>query len=166
MTTAKIADANVTAAKIATLTIGSVTAVKNDYKFLVYRNAAWTTSASLAVVQFDTKTYDTGTNIDVATNKGRFTAPVAGFYCFSAGVSINAGSASRFGLSLYKNGSVLLSGPVAASGTGNYGVGTGFPPVSLAANDYVEIYAIASGTPAGNVGSTETYFGGYLLSTT
>src|SRR5258708_8677357 len=53
------------------------------YKFVVYRNAAWTTGNSAnSVTVFDTKITDTGNNYNTST--GLFTAPVTGFYDFAA----------------------------------------------------------------------------------
>jgi hypothetical protein len=141
--------------------------MKNPYKFLVYRNSAQNTgSASFALISFDTKLYDTGSNVDVVTNKGRFTAPIAGFYQFSAQLYITASGAVQFSLLLYKNGSSYLAGPQAASGTGPYCVGTGWPPIQLSANDYVEVYCYCSSTQPILVGANNTYFGGYLVSAT
>lgn len=138
----------------------------NPYKFLVYRNSALNITNSATAVGFDTKAYDTGNNIDVTTNKGRFTAPVAGFYQFSASVLMNTGGAVQTWIALYKNGNGLMYGLWVATGTGNYGSIGSWPPVQLAANDYIEVYAFSSSTEGIDTGSANTYFGGYLVSVT
>lgn len=152
---------------IANLTIGATTAVENSYKFSVYRNAAQNGgNAAFALVQFDTKTFDTGTNVDVVTNKGRFTAPIAGFYHFDAWLTFAAASADGYIVAIYKNGSILRQGNqgfYAGSTTTGAGVSAN---LSLAANDYIEIY-LRNGGGAITVGnSIRNYFEGFLISTT
>lgn len=141
--------------------------MSNPYKFSVYRNAAWTVSSSAyGVVPYDTKLFDTGTNVDVVTNKGRFTAPVAGFYQFNANAGIaTTTDASNYAIKFYKNG-------VAEAGTSNIsvgGVGGAGPATScliqLAANDYVEALLFAHGE-AGATGKDNTAFSGFLVSAT
>ncbi len=178
VTTAKIADGNVTAVK---LLDGSVSNVKlaadvspvkfaNPYKFSVYRTAALNSAASFAVIAFDTKTgagaYDTGNNVDVVTNKGRFTAPVAGFYFFSAAAGNNVVVNSSLGIQIYKNGTPVKNGTVLASG-GAAGTFVGVSgSLQLAVNDYVEIAFVGSGGGAMGVGVTNCFFDGFLMSAT
>lgn len=150
---------------IANIRFGSVTSVKNDYKFSVYRTAAFT-GGNNTVITYDTKNFDTSTNIDVATNKGRFTAPIAGFYFFSAMFSATVGSGFPFGINLYKNGSLILGGNnwvSAVSSNLNQLQVNGL--LQLAANDYIEVYNQANGVSF-NVGATATWFTGFLVSAT
>lgn len=143
---------------------GSLSAIglTNPYKFSVYRNAAANASNTPTVLQFDTKLFDTGTNVDVVTNKGRFTAPVAGFYQLEWQVGISIGGTDNLAM-LYKNGSVFAWGNE-GSNTGS----NGSILVQSAANDYWEVYVVANTTVALNVGASpiRTYFSGYLVSVT
>lgn len=142
------------------------TVLTNPYKFSVYRSAAQNSgSGALAIVNFDTRTFDTGSNVDITTNKGRFTAPVAGFYFFTAQVQVSNNASAYLLTSLYKNGSEFKRGvQFDISGTLTLGV-TVSGLVSLAANDYVEVYCQGSGAPL-TVGSVFTYFDGYFVSAT
>ena len=138
----------------------------NPYKFSVYRAAALLSNSSLTVIAFDTKVYDTSNNIDVVTNKGRFTAPVNGFYWFGgvAGNTIIVGS--QMGIVLYKNGSILKNGTIlpSAIASGSFAnIGT---TVQLVAGDYVELAFIGSGGGSMGVGQNNSYFEGFLVSTT
>lgn len=139
--------------------------VFNSCKFSVYRAAALTTNGSYLVIGFDTRTYDTGSNVDIVTNKGRFTAPVAGFYHFSATVNNSSGGTGNSYIALYKNGSSVKIG----TGTSSAAVSP-YQHVSgtlqLAANDYVEVAYLGANTAPVGVGSTGVFFDGFLVSTT
>lgn len=142
------------------------TKISNPYKFSVYRNAAWTAGGSLTVVPFDTKVFDTGTNVDVATNKGRFTAPVNGFYFFSGSASSTVTAGNITVTSLFKNGTEALRGGIIDVGSAT--VNNGSPVsglLSLAANDYVELAYGGTGG-AGQTGGAVTHFEGFLVSAT
>jgi len=149
----------------ASLSTGKVT---NPYKFSVYRNTAWNTANNVpAAVPFDTKLYDTGSNVDVVTNKGRFTAPVTGFYKFSTSVLIS-GAATRVVYDVYKNGVAFKR--LCDTGTvgGNaYQNGDAFT-MQLTAGNYVEIYEYTPGIYAGGFGTAPyvTWFDGELISAT
>lgn len=142
------------------------TSFSNPYKFSVYRTAAQNGgTGALALVQFDTKTYDTGTNVDVVTNKGRFTAPAAGFYRFDSWITFAAAAGDGYIIALYKNGTLAKQGGqgfYAGSTTAGAGV-TG--TLSLAANDYIEVY-LRNGAGAITVGAANNYFEGNLVSAT
>lgn len=137
----------------------------NPYKFSVYRNTAWTASTPTAPLLFDTKVFDTGNNVDVVTNKGRFTAPIAGFYWFSAAFSVSstiAGNGAQ--IALNKNGSAAFLGNSGTTSTGSFtNIFTVSGIMQLAASDYVEVSAYGSGM-TGGTGATITYFMGYLVS--
>lgn len=150
---------------ITNLEIGAVTAVKLDYKFSVYRNAAWTAAGSAyGKVQFDTKEYDTGSNFDNTTNF-RFTAPVAGFYCVGAGAQSTAAAGALAGIALYKNGSIYRKIEIQnGANTTPIGPGISVPNMQLAANDYIEVWHYGSGS-TGTTG-VATFFSGFLVSTT
>lgn len=132
------------------------------YKFSAYRAAAQNTGAGAdAIVNFDTKNFDTGTNIDVTTNKGRFTAPAAGFYFFSA--RIGCASGTYLLVSLYKNGSLVRYGADATSSAGSTGASV-TEVLQLAANDYIEVFCQANIAKALDLGAQNTYFSGWLVS--
>jgi len=143
--------------------------VYNPYKFSVYRTAAYSLSVAQAAVPFDTKLFDTGTNIDVVTNKGRFTAPVAGFYCFSAGITVAATTGDHVYMDLFKNGGVVIRLAEAnAAATTNQFYG-GSVTLQLAANDYIEVYVADSTIRALTVSAPQypyNYFSGFLVSVT
>lgn len=135
----------------------------NPYKFSVYRAAALTSTTSYAAVQFDTKLYDTGANVDVVTNKGRFTAPVDGFYSFSASAGNTVASAGIH-VKLYKNGVAAKAGVYngGAASTGFISHVSG--DLQLVAGDYVEAYFVGGSGSAMNVGADNCYFDGRLTS--
>lgn len=136
--------------------------LKNPYKFSVYRNSAQNTgNGAFAIINFDTEIFDTNSNFDVATNVGRYTAPVAGFYQFNSRVA--AAASTQLLIALYKNGSVFHRG-THALGNGTYGVGFN-ELVQSAANDYWEIYSFGSGG-ALEVASGGVNFSGFLVSIT
>lgn len=155
VTTGKIVDANVTPAKRT-----------EPYKFSVHRAAAHTSSNSFTLVQFDTKLYDTSSNVDVVTNKGRFTAPVSGFYHFSALVGNPSNGGVPIHTKLYKNGSSIKVGSypgAAPSGAAFSGVSG---DLQLIAGDYVEVYFLGVNGAAMTTGSDACYFDGHLISIT
>lgn len=142
---------------------------QNPYKFSVYRNAARNSgNGAFAAMNPDTKVFDTGSNVDIVTNVGRFTAPVTGFYAFNASAYTTAGSSAHHSLlvALYKNGS-----EVARGSNGNTFNGLGSSVISdvlqLSATDYVEVYVYGDTTLALQVGaSTFNRFSGFLISST
>lgn len=158
---------------IGNLEIGSGhTSVKNDYKFSVYRNAAQNTgSIAFSIVLCDTKLYDTGSNVDVVTNKGRFTAPVTGFYHFEGGFSATGiGTGGGIIAALYKNGTEFTRGNRCVSNQNTLALGvTVSDTISLSATDYVELAAEGTtGAQAMEVGASapHPYFTGFLVSQT
>jgi hypothetical protein len=141
--------------------------IQNPYKFSVYRNAALTSNNTPTAVAMDAKTFDTGTNVDVVTNKGRFTAPVAGFYFFTAQASNTAATSTLIQSFLYKNGSVVKDGQGLDSALNGGESGGGVSGLlQLAANDYVEHYFVGSSGSTMAVGASKCYFDGFLISAT
>lgn len=139
----------------------SAAVLTNPYKFSVYRAAAITFNG-FTLVACDTKSYDTSSNVDVVTNKGRFTAPIAGFYHFTGRASIT--STGRVFATLYKNGVEIKRGEDSSSNVQSSGVVSG--ELQLAANDYVELYFYAAASSTGEVGAATCYFDGHLISIT
>jgi hypothetical protein len=158
------AAAGISGTKLADSTVSTVK-LTNPYKFSVYRNSGWTDGNNAFVkIQFDTKNFDTGSNYDNTTNY-RFTAPVNGFYFFSArsGSSITTGN---FGIiQIFKNGVGALTGnQLLPNGTGDQGrVVSGL--LQLVATDYVEVFSYGTGG-VGDVGTSVNYFHGFLVSST
>lgn len=135
----------------------------NPYKFSAYRNAAWTSgNGAYGVVVYDTERFDTGNNYDTAT--GKFTAPVAGYYHFSAVAGASIGVAGDYaGLALLVNGTELGRGTYIRSGfTGNQWVAAS-SLLSLNAGDYVQVGFWGDGG-AGTTGSAQSSFTGHLVS--
>lgn len=159
VTTAKINDAAVTPTKWT-----------NPYKFGVYLNGSLAIGAgATSVVTFDTKEFDTSSNVDITTNKGRFTAPAAGFYQFNWAVTCTEAGGSFYNSQLRKNGTLVKTGTgfIQGAGTGS-GSHVGSAIISLAANDYVEVYFLNSsgGSKALINDSGGTWFQGFLVSLT
>jgi len=163
VTTAKIADDSVTAAKLDGIDKSLLTTDSNPYKFLTYRNAAQSTTATTAIkINFDTKLYDTNNNFDAVTNR-RYTVPVSGFYWFYGRTSAIT---ARLFLQLFKNGTVYARGGD-SSGSGINGVTLGIL-MQCTAGDYFELFVWGQTSVALEIGSADilTYFGGYLVSRT
>lgn len=159
-----IADNSITTAKVAAGL--PITKFANTYNFSVYRNAAYSTVAAIATkVPFDARYFDTSSNYDITTNN-RFTAPVAGYYAFTAGLALGSTTA-RVILMLYKNGveeqRIFDNSSSGAFLTG----GTGAGYVKLAANDYIELWYFTTNSGlAVTTSRVTTYFNGYMVSAT
>ena len=148
--------------------LSSLTPMYNPYKFSVYSSTSPSLTANIALkVPLDTELFDTNNNF--ASNK--YTAPIAGYYMFTAQVAISTtGISTGYGQAfLYVNGSERI--------TGNRQVGSGstttLPKIrldcllQLAAGDYVELYGICSeATRSIAGGSSQTYLMGFLVSRT
>lgn len=163
-----ITDANIAAnAAIAGSKI-NLASIANPYKFSVYLNTATNSANTLTLVQFDTKTYDTGTNVDIVTHKGRFTAPIAGFYHFSANIGNSSlGATGQIIATLYKNGSLARTGAASTMGAaGSVAIAPVSADLQLAANDYVEVFFQGGSGSTMAVGQTGNNFDGFLISAT
>jgi hypothetical protein len=138
----------------------------NPYKFSVYLNSAQNTVNGNAKILFDTKLFDTGSNVDVVTNH-RFTAPVAGFYQFNWSVQCGGvgPAGGTFTTQLYKNAAPTVNGSYVSS-TSNYQVSNGSYIMQLAANDYIEVYVQCTNVVAMAPGSASIFFNGLLVSAT
>lgn len=142
----------------------SATSFVNPYKFNAYRSAALTiTTGSFQRIPLDAVEFDTGSNVDITTNKGRFTAPVAGFYLISWLVGFSIGASDCAGV-LYKNGSIYRWGNETPSTAGGGSGGSAL--IQLAATDFIELFGSAGTTGVVNVGSApiKTWMSGFLVS--
>lgn len=168
-----ITNANITDARIRTgansvpsTALVNAKSLYNPYKFSIYRAAAYSTVATTrTVMPFDTKRFDTNSNADVVTNKGRYTAPVAGYYYFTA--QIGGPVAGYRIMELWVNNVKVRQGDSHYYTTAQT-VSTHLSAlVQLAAADYVEIKYYTDGSQAVPVTSgDEAYFDGFLVSTT
>lgn len=160
-----IASGAITAAKISTFDKSLLTGDSNPYKFSAYRAAANTTSNSGAVVQYDTELYDSNSNFDITTNKGRYTAPVSGFYHFEGQHGNSAATGTIMYCWIAVNGVQKIVGNVSSPSVAN-NTHRVSGDLQLNANDYVEIYFIGGAGSVGAVGQVNSYFMGHFISRT
>jgi hypothetical protein len=137
----------------------------NPIKFSVYRLAALNSAAGDIAVAFDAKLFDTGSNVDIVTNKGRFTAPVAGFYQFSGTAGNSSATATIMRTSILINSALKKIGSSSVPATaGN--MFTVSALVQLNLGDYVELGFVGGGGSVMQVGENQCWFTGFLVSTT
>lgn len=155
VTEAKVADDAITPSKWT-----------NPYSFRAYQSSNQSVPAATQTkIQFQSESYDLGSNFDNATNY-RFTAPITGIYHFDARTQSSNGSQSQILITLYKNGAEHSRGYQVTGLNGFYGANVG-DDIQLTASDYVEVYAFINGNTANlSTGSNETYFSGHLVSPT
>lgn len=143
----------------------------NPYKFFGYLNATANLTSSSQRVPFDAEAYDSNSNFDTTSTKGRYTAPVAGFYHFAAADYINIlADQAQMAINIYKNGVNTASGINGASGA-NDCVARVDADIQLAASDYIEIYVSNSQGTRDHLGFVAgsrylSYFYGRLISLT
>ena len=141
--------------------------VYNPYKFYFYAGTTTLlTNGTWTIVNFNTKNYDTGTNYSTGTNL--FTAPIAGFYVFSANAQVTAGGTETYDIAIYKNNSIYAEGNKVYGQAGTLNMTISPPPIQLNANDTISVYVYngSGGTKTVSASGTATYFGGYLVSAT
>lgn len=124
-------------------------------------------SGSSTKVQFDTESYDTGSDFDNATNY-RFTAPVTGYYAVSVQVVFeNTTDGVAIQLDLQKNGTDFTRTHTSTSGN-NYDSICISDTVLLTSSDYLEVKFTHSAGSARNIsggtGPDLTFFSVHLLS--
>lgn len=143
----------------------STATITNPSMFRVHLASAFnTTGGSFVVVPYDSANFDQGSEVDLTTNKGRFTATKAGKYQINASTEIGNTSETIAILSIYKNGSEYSRGTDNRATALNYGsVVTDVVP--LAVGDYVDIRLYTASTAALDVTTTAlNYFSGFLFS--
>lgn len=141
--------------------------LQNPAAFRCYLTATFSsTGGSEVKVPFDTRSFDNGANLDITTNKGRFTAPVSGIYSLSATIGIIANGASLAHPKLYKNGSSISQGQtmyITMIATSSFILSV-VDTLFLAAGDYIEVYYYCNGSVNLKNGPTESVFSGFLVS--
>jgi hypothetical protein len=157
VTTAKIADANVTQAKLAAGVAG------NGPAFSAYQSTAQTgLTTAWTKISLQTEDFDTNNNFDPTTNY-RFTPTVAGYYLFVGGVYFVTSAINNY-ISIYKNGSPIVYGtayPTGGGASNPYSNVTTFAYMN-GTTDYVELYGYATNTWATGTGANSTYLEGFL----
>lgn len=139
----------------------------NPYMFSAYRAGSWSVGNGVsAIVPFETEDYDNNGDFDTAT--GKYTAPVSGYYEFSAGVQyVSVGNPviiiTSIGVNSTSSETKRLQEKVTAS-SGN-STHSGSVQLKLTAGDYVCVLSRASNN-SGGTGSAVTYFTGRLVSRT
>lgn len=118
-----------------------------------------TTHNVYVALTFDLETYDTNSFHSTSTNTSRITVSEAGYYRFTFNTLVSTIYLYRFGF--FKNGAQLNTGFGYAIPQGGGGMVNASIDVSLAANDYVEIFGyVASNTDfyGNNSFTVPTYF--------
>lgn len=142
---------------------------RNGIAFRVTRNAAESTgNSAYAKIEFDTETYDLGSDFDPTTNF-RFTAPVNGVYHFDASCTVTAdGSARTAQLALYVDGSQYQRFGRNLVSASQQQFLSGGADIQLTAGQYVEVYAYANVTLPLIVGAGNDapWFSGHLVTRT
>ena len=135
----------------------------NTSLFKAYYTGNGSISANTVTkIVFNNEYFDSNNVYD--TSAGKFTAPEAATYYFQTQFYVGT-ALSTLQVRLYKNGSLLEIIGFSGSGAGAV---TGSTILSLAQNDYIEIYARSTdgNTIYGNTGSGElTRFEGFKLIT-
>lgn len=122
-------------------------------------------SAAFTKVQINTEEFDTSNSYDAVTNY-RFQPNVAGYYQINWVISnTSSTSATRLYGSIYKNGTIYMSGADIPTGTGIGNFASGSALVYLnGSTDYVELFAYIIATTAKIfAGSASTKLQGYLV---
>jgi hypothetical protein len=151
------------------LKLAKATDLSNPYKFSAYQAPSLAnylaTGSTEYTIPYDTELFDTGSNYDTSTHQ--FTAPVAGFYHFTAVALIPAYANSAIALRIYQNSTQQLYDQriCGTSGTIIHCSVTGL--LQLSANDTVHVTGVSSSSNTGvDGGQGITYFQGHLVSLT
>ena len=170
ITTAAITDANITTAKIAS---GVLPANTPAFSAKSTSNQTGLSSGGWTKIQFDTATFNVGSNYDTTNDK--FVAPSDGKYFFTASLKINSaggsatllGTGCRFsinGTTAGDNVNFIGNGAMSAMSATNSMI------LNLTANQYVEVYAYyqdnggGSGSVTGSGDKSTQFYGCKLIS--
>ena len=114
---------------------GAVTKGVQPHAFVEKTTTTSIPSATVVQVVFDQERIDTGSVYN--TSNGRFTAPIAGVYLFTAELQAN-GQSNSFHIGIYLNGGAIgVIDPWINYGDGQRG-GSRTLAINMAANDYVQ----------------------------
>lgn len=146
----------------------SSAALTMSSSFLVYRNASLNQTAN-ALIPFDTKVYDIGTNFSIGTSL--FTVPITGMYKFDSAANYSSGTTGAFSfiMALQKNGVSYITSDYKTSTGLQLSLVGNFPRLSLTIGDTIGLLFDSSTSPVPmGVGSAPitTWFSGYLVSAT
>jgi len=146
-------------------------AMKNQHLFFAADSSGITmTNGASTKMIYDTEIFDLSSAYN--TTNGRFTAPEAGYYYFSANWRAPKGSNNaRCDISFYKNGTAAGAiGGINQTNSNDYS-SYGIIVLNLNANDYVEVYGNQNSgsnvvtNHGNNAGSGGTGFLGYKIIT-
>lgn len=153
VTTAKIADANVTSEKL-----GATIAAR------AYRTAAFniTGGGGEEKIVLDTESFDTGSDFDTAN--GRFVAPVTGYYHIDAALRLTGVAVTSAVLVyIYVNGSAYTYG-TNYTVTANDNTAVHISTVAfVTAGQYIEMYGDCSTTEPISTGPLATFMAIYFV---
>lgn len=141
-----------------------LTVDSNPYKFRARRTtAANTGNGAFAKISFQTEDFDTNGDYDATTNY-RYTAPVDGFYYFSAMMNVSSNVATI--ITLYKNGTEIRRGNQQSASAAFASEVSDL--IQLTAGQYVEVYAYGGSTGGFDVSTVavQPTFSGFLVSRT
>jgi len=130
--------ANISNDAVTQLKIGPNTVGRGPLTRVYLTGTQILSSGTAALVLFNNENYDT--NNDFSTSTRRFTASVAGYYCFSATIGTSV-AVNNLLVSLYLNGSVVTRGSQVSNAAFFSTLSDMF---YLAVGDFVEVYAISS----------------------
>jgi hypothetical protein len=143
----------------------NITAAEVKPCFAAYCSSSTTLpSGSATKVLFATEEFDSLSNY--STVNSRFTAPIAGKYCFHVRVVVSGSLGANAELSVYKNGSkikALYYNVVDPAVTHTI---DGSVVLSLAVNDYIEVFAYNDSGSSRTTSALQVYtqFAGYFVS--
>jgi hypothetical protein len=166
VTTAKIADDAVTAAKLDGIDKSLLTTDSNPYKFHAYVSSPYSgyPNNAFTKITLATEFFDTNNNFDSTTNY-RYTVPISGFYQISANIGYTLLANTHALCSLFKNGGEVIRG--AEGPTSNTTAAGNFPLsafIQLTAGDYLELWGYQNqGSTSTINGSGQTFLAGYLV---
>ena len=137
----------------------------NDISARVYNSANISINNNTeTALTFDTERYDTDTIHSTSSNTSRLTATTAGKYIISGNVSIATNSSGSRALIIYLNGSTKIAQThLQNNGAGNSDINIS-TIYSLAATDYVELFAYQSSGGSLNVNATGNFSPEFMMS--
>lgn len=139
----------------------------NPYKFSAYCSTGKSITNTSLIVDLQTELFDTNNNFV----NSRYTAPVAGFYQVNAQTwmgSAGMGTNEYGNIQIRKNGATIFeSERMNGSGDSMRLVRPNLSCImQLAAGDYIEMWAVFTGSRDIVAGQPNTFFNGFLVSQT